>query len=357
MPLDQRIAFTRSRDGASISYALSGDGPPLVRAGTWLTHIQHDWDSPVHRHWLRFMSERHTLVRYDPRGCGLSQRDITSLTFTDWVDDLEAVVDKLGLEKFPLIGMSQGAAVSVAYALRHPERISHLILYAPLIRGWQRVSSAHAEQWRNIEKLVASDWGEKSLAFPAMFAHMFIPQGTTEQILWYTDIQRKTADKQMAVMIMKVLGELDLWSNLKDINVPTLVIQVAGDRCIPSERVKETAMLIPACEFASIDSNNHILLEDEPGWEQFKSIFRRCIPCPASTVAGSSPRDHRVLEELSKRERQILSELAKGHSNQEIANTLFISEKTVRNHITNIFAKLGVSTRSQAIVLGKDLGV
>ena len=303
------------------------------------------------------MSERHTLVRYDPRGCGLSQRDINSLRFDDWVDDLEAVVDKLGLDKFPLIGMSQGAAVSVAYALRHPERISHLTLYAPLIRGWQQVTSAHAEQWRNIEKLVLSDWGEKSLAFPAMFAHMFIPQGKPDQIHWYTDIQRKTASKEIAVMIMKVLGELNLWSKLGDITVPTLVIQVAGDQCIPAERVKETAMLIPGCEFASIDSNNHILLEHEAGWEQFKSIFKRYIPCPASTQDRPAQRDRSVLDELSKRELQILSELAKGLSNQEIADTLFISEKTVRNHITSIFTKLGLSSRSQAIVLGRDLGI
>jgi pimeloyl-ACP methyl ester carboxylesterase/DNA-binding CsgD family transcriptional regulator len=355
--MDQRISFVRSKDGTNIAYALSGEGPPLVRAGTWLTHIELDWESPVWSHWFRFMSKRHTLVRYDPRGCGLSQRDIKQLCFEDWVDDLEAVVDTLGLDQFPLFGLSQGAAISIAYALRHPQRVSQLILYAPLVRGWQQVTSAVSDNWKSIEKLVLSGWGERNLAFPAVFAHLFIPEGKPEHIHWYADMQLKTASKEVAAMMMNVIGEMNLWSKLKDISVPTLVVQVARDQCIPPERVKEIAALIPGCAFASIDSNNHILLEDEPGWEQFKKIFTKYLPCVAVAAAKRTRPDSHTLDELSKRERQILAHIAQGLSNREISQALFISEKTVRNHITNIFSKLDLASRSQAIVLGKDLGL
>ena len=174
--MDQRIAFARSKDKTTIAYALSGEGPPLVRAGTWLTHVHHDWESPIWAHWLRFMSERHTLVRYDPRGCGLSQTDVGTITFDDWVADLEAVVDRLELESFPLFGMSQGAAVAAEYAIRHPERVSHLTLYAPLVTGWHGRSNAIAQQWQLMEQLVLAGWGESNMAFPSMFAHLFLPR-------------------------------------------------------------------------------------------------------------------------------------------------------------------------------------
>jgi len=276
--LEQRIAFVRSKGKANIAYALSGAGPPLVRAGTWLTHAQHDWESPLWSHWLRFMSSRHTLVRYDPRGCGLSQADVEDISFDGWVEDLETVVDRLGLESFPLFGMSQGAAVAAEYAIRHPQRVTQLILYAPMVTGWRGRTSVNAQQWQSMEQLVLSGWGEANMAFPTMFAHLFLPDSPPELRQWYAELQRKTASKEIASRFMKVLAELHMFSRLKQVAVPTLVIQIANDQVINQRTVAGIAGEIPGSEFVSIEGRNHILLEDEPGWEQFKSVFARHVP-------------------------------------------------------------------------------
>ena len=353
--MEQRIGFVRSKDRTNIAYALSGEGPPLVRAGTWLTHVQHDGESPIWAHWLRFMSERHTLVRYDPRGCGLSQTDVENITFDDWVDDLEAVVDRLELETFPLFGMSQGAAVAAQYAIRHPQRVSQLILYAPLVTGWSSRRGAVSRVWQSMEQLVLSGWGDANMAFPAMFAHLFLPESPPEAKVWFAELQRKGATKVVASRFMRVLAELHMFARLKQVAVPTLVIQIARDQALDPKTAIGIASEIAGSQFVSIDSGNHILLEHEPAWGQFKSVFMRHVP-GASARHASSAADPLALEQLSKREREILGRIARGLSNRQIANGLFISEKTVRNHITNIFDKLGVSSRAQAIVRAKDSG-
>jgi pimeloyl-ACP methyl ester carboxylesterase/DNA-binding CsgD family transcriptional regulator len=352
--MDQRIAFVRSKDKTNIAYALSGEGPPLVRAGTWLTHVHHDWESPIWSHWLKFMSARHTLVRYDPRGYGLSQSDVESFSFDDWVTDLEAVVDQLGLQTFPLFGMSQGASVAAEYAIRHPERVSHLTLYAPLVTGWRDRTNEHSRQWQAMEQLVLSGWGEDNMAFPSMFAHLFLPESPPETKLWYAELQRKCATKAMASRFMTLLSDISFFPRLKLITVPTLVIQIAHEQVIDPESVTGIAGEITGSEFVSIDSRNHILLEEEPGWREFQNVFARYIP------GGSRSTPHaasQLFEHLSKREREILAAIAKGLSNQQIADTLFISEKTVRNNITNIFDKISVTSRAQAIVLAKESGL
>jgi pimeloyl-ACP methyl ester carboxylesterase/DNA-binding CsgD family transcriptional regulator len=354
--VDQRIAFARAKDKTTIAYALSGEGPPLVRAGTWLTHVHHDWDSPFLGHWLRFMSERHTLVRYDPRGCGLSQTDVGSFTFDDWVADLEAVVDRLELQSFPLFGMSQGAAVAAEYAIRHPERVTQLILYAPLVTGWRNRASAGAQQWQLMEQLVLTGWGEDNMAFPSMFAHLFVPQSPPETRQWYAELQRKMASKEVASRFMGVLAELSMFKRLKQVRVPTLVIQIARDQVVDPSSAPGIASEIPGSQFVSIDSSNHILVEDEPGWQEFKNVFTRHVPGSA-TPARRDAAAIQSIGQLSKREQNILAEIAKGLNNREIAAGLFISEKTVRNHITSIFDKLGVSSRAQAIVMAKEAGL
>lgn len=354
--MDQRIAFVRSKDKTNIAYALSGSGPPLVKAGTWMTHLQHDWDSPVWAHWLRFLSQRHTLVRYDPRGCGLSQTDVQHISLEDWVDDLEAVVDRLGLKQVPLLGMSQGAAVAVEFAARHPDRVSQLILYAPLITGWRSSRHRLAERWRMMEQLALTGWGDENLAFPSMFAHLFIPGGTPEQIQWYAELQYKSASKEVAARMMNVLAELRLFHRLQDVHAPTLVVQVSDDQVIPPESAPGIASEIPHCQFASIHGRNHILLQDEPGWQEFQRLIAAFIPSDRPPLPSQQP-EAECLQELSQRERQILGLMAWGLSNRQIADELFITEKTVRNHITRIFEKLQVNSRAQAIVLARDLGI
>jgi len=352
--MDQRIAFVRSKDDTNIAYALSGDGPPFVRAGTWLTHVHHDWDSPIWQHWLRFMSTGRTLVRYDPRGCGLSQTDVERISLDAWVDDLEAVVERLQLESFPLFGMSQGAAVAVEYAIRHPQRVSQLILYSPLLTGWRGRADVHSRQWQAMEELVSTGWGEADMAFPSMFAHLFIPESPHDTKRWYAELQRKSASKRVASGFMRVLSELSSFSRLALIRVPTVIIQIAREHVVNPHNAAGMARAIPSCELVSIDGSNHILLEDEPGWDNLKETLDRCVP--AATQARTSPATQRI-EQLSKREREIVAKLAQGWNNNQIADGLFISEKTVRNHVTNILGKLGVSSREQAIVIAKEAGL
>lgn len=349
--MKQRIAFVRAKDGANIAYAESGEGPPLVRAGTWLTHLHHDWESPVWMHWLRFMSSRHKLVRYDPRGCGLSHSNVGTICFDAWVNDLESVVDHLALERFALFGMSQGAAVAAEYAIRHPDRVSHLTLYAPLVTGWRGRESTNAKQWQSIEQLVAMGWGQSSNAFAAMFAHLFLPDASPEQREWYAELQRKSASADIATRFMSVLGELSMFKRLKLVQAPTLVMQIAREQVIDPSGVPGIASEIPHSTFESIDSRNHILLNDEPGWEQFMEAFAREVPGGIPSKAPSR------LHELSKREHEILVHIAQGLTNQQIADRLCISDKTVRNRITHIFDKLDVSSRAQAIVLAKEAGL
>jgi pimeloyl-ACP methyl ester carboxylesterase/DNA-binding CsgD family transcriptional regulator len=354
--VDQRIAFARSKDKTTIAYALSGEGPPLVRAGTWLTHVHHDWENPILAHWLHFMSARHTLVRYDPRGCGLSQTDVGTITFDDWVADLEAVVDRLELQTFPLFGMSQGAAVAAEYAIRHPERVSQLTLYAPLVTGWRGRTDPASQKWHAMQQLVLAGWGDENMAFPAMFAHLFLPESSPQLRHWYAELQRKSASKEVASRFMSVLGELNMFRRLKNIRVPTLVIQIAHDHVVDPRSAPGIASEIAGSQFVSIDSRNHILLEDEPGWQEFKSVFARHVPGATAPPRRDAAARERI-EQLSQREQRILGEIAKGLNNREIATGLFISEKTVRNHITSIFDKLGVSSRAQAIVMAKEAGL
>jgi len=275
--MHQRIAFVRSKDDTNIAYALSGEGPPLVRAGTWLTHAQYDWECPIWAHWLHFLSSRNTLVRYDPRGCGLSQADVGAITLDDWVDDLEAVVDRLGLESFPLFGMSQGAAVAAEYAIRHPQRVSQLILYSPVVTGWGRGTSELARRWQLMQQLVGTGWGDANMAFPSMFAHLFLPESPADNRQWYAELQRKSASKEVAVRFMEVLSGVQIFRRLKQIAVPTLVIRIAHDEVVDPRSVIGIAGEIPGSQFESIDSRNHILLEHEPGWHQFKEIMARYV--------------------------------------------------------------------------------
>lgn len=359
--MDQKINFARSSGNHRIAYALSGEGPPLVRVGTWLTHLQHDWNSPIWRHWFEFFSEQHTLVRYDPRGCGLSDRDKPDVTFEGFVNDLEAVIDQLGLETFPLFGMSQGVAVAIEYAARHPERVSQLVLYSGGPIGWDDgdPESEVVQKWSALEDLIKASWGDDNPAIRSMFVSYFVPGATPEEQRDYTESARKSASREVAGQILRVIGSLNVVDRMQELTMPTQVIQVSEDGMVPPWVTEMMAESIPDAEFVSVDSKNHILRDNEPGWSHFKQAFRGFLGTEEKTqVKVSSPTvTADIFGELTERESEILRRMAQGHKNAQIAETLFISEKTVRNHITNIFSKLDVNSRAEAIVLAKDNGL
>lgn len=269
--VSQEIRFCQSDEAVQVAYASSGEGPPLVKAANWLSHLDYDWESPVWRHWLQELSRRHRLVRYDERGCGLSDWDVDRLSIDTKVADLEAVVDACSLERFALLGISGGGPASVAYAARHPERVSKLVLYGAFTRG--RMARARTvEEKRECDLMVdlaELGWGRDDPAFRHLFTVQFMPEGTREQWAAFDELQRRTATPANAARIMAATADLDVTSLAPRVQAPTLVIHSRGDRRAPLAEGRSLATQIPDSRLVVLDSPNHILLHDEPAWERF----------------------------------------------------------------------------------------
>lgn len=346
----QQIRFAVSPDGVRIAHATSGEGPPLVKAASYLTHLEFDWESPVWRPWLAELSRDHTLVRYDARGCGLSDREVPELSIETWVRDLETVVDALGLERFPLLGVSQGGAVSIAYAARHPERVSHLVLYGVFARGRLKQSDApeRRKQADMMVDLARVGWGQENPAFRQFFTTQFIPDGTPEQHRWWNELERVSTSPENAARFMQEMNSMDVTAFAPKISCPTLVLHANGDARVPFDEGRLIASLIPGARFVPLESRNHVLLESEPAWRVWLDDVRAFLSAGTASAAA--------FPALTPRERDLVELIAQGRDNAQIAARLTLSEKTVKNHITSIFAKLGVENRSQAIVMCRDAG-
>lgn len=267
--LHQEIRFCTTPDDVRIAYATMGSGPPLVKAANWLSHLEFDRKSPVWRHWLLELSRDHTLIRYDERGCGLSDWDV-EFSLEAWVRDLEAVVDTLGLERFPLLGISQGGAVAVTYAVRHPERVSHLILYGAYAEGWRRREDPAEQAEREaLQTLMRRGWGRDNPAYRQLFTSLFLPGGTPEQASWFNELQRISTSPDNAVRFQQTFGDIDVGDLLPRVTAPTLVLHARHDGRIPFEQGRFLASHIPGSRFVELESQNHLILEPEPAWADF----------------------------------------------------------------------------------------
>ena len=266
----QQIRFCRASDGVRIAYATSGGGPPLVKPANWLTHLENDWRSPVWRHWLTELGRAHTLVRYDERGCGLSDHDVADCSFEAWVRDLEAVVDAQGLERFPILGISQGCAVAIAYTVRHPERVSRLILYGGYVVGRNYRSPTPQQQLEAavLRNLVRVGWGRENPAFRQVFGQLFLPEGSPEQHQWFVDLAN-TLPMENALRIMELTHALDVRSEAARLDLPVLVLHARHDAMVPFDAGRVLAAHIPGARFVPLESRNHVLLESEPAWAHF----------------------------------------------------------------------------------------
>jgi pimeloyl-ACP methyl ester carboxylesterase/DNA-binding winged helix-turn-helix (wHTH) protein len=277
--LEQHIHFCTTSDGTRLAYATAGSGPPLVKAANWMTHLDYDWDSPVWRHWLEGLADGRTLIRYDERGCGLSDWDVERFRFSDWVDDLEQVVDTVGLDRFPLLGVSQGAAVAIAFAVRHPERVSRLVLWGGYGRG-RLVRSSTPEERREAAldlELARVGWGRDDATFRQVFTSQFLPTGTREQWDLFNELQRRTTSPDNAVRFLEVFAEIDVTELATEVRCPTLILHARDDLRVPLASARELAALIPASRLVPLNSPNHILTADEPAWPLFLGEVARFL--------------------------------------------------------------------------------
>jgi pimeloyl-ACP methyl ester carboxylesterase/DNA-binding CsgD family transcriptional regulator len=352
----QRIRYLRTPDGVQMAWAEAGAGPVLVKAANWLTHLEYEWESPVWRHWIRFFSEHFRYVRYDERGCGMTDRNVGDLSsFDRWVEDLEAVVAAARIEEpLALLGISQGASVCVAYAARHPERVSRLILYGGYARGVaQRGDPGAYREYEAIIELVRRGWGRDNPAFRQVFTSRFVPVGATaEQLDWFNELCRKTTSADIAADLMQARAHVEVSGLLGQVRAPTLVLHGRNDAVVPIAEGQFLAARIPGAQFVELDSANHVLLGHEPAWARFCEAVLEFVGVEGGAAAGEDP----AFGSLSRREREVLVLITEGLGNAEIGERLAISEKTVRNHISSVFDKLGVWTRAQAIVFARDRG-
>ncbi|MGH9234137.1 MAG: alpha/beta fold hydrolase, partial [Acidimicrobiales bacterium] len=225
-PPQQEIRFCTASDGVRLAYATMGNGPPLVKVANWLSHLDYDWESPVWRHWLVELSRRFTLVRYDERGCGLSDWDLPQFSFEEWVDDLESVVDAVGLDRFPLLGISQGGPVAIAYAVRHPERVSHLVVFGSYVQGLRkRAKSPDALELVEAHiDVIRLGWGRPDRTYRQIIVSNFLPEGTQEEWRVFDELQRRTTSPENAWRFVNEFADIDVTDLAPRVTVPTLVI-------------------------------------------------------------------------------------------------------------------------------------
>ncbi|HSR42879.1 MAG TPA: alpha/beta fold hydrolase, partial [Longimicrobiales bacterium] len=274
-----------------------------------------------------------------------------------WVEDLEAVVDAAGLERFPVLGIPQGGPVGIAFAARHPERVSRLVLYGSYMVGWkQRGSPEFRRREEALLQLISDGWGRENPAFRQVFTSMFLPEGTPEQMEWFNELQRRTASPEVAARLEEEFGGIDVRDLLGEVRCPVLVLHARHDEVIPFDAGRDLAAGIPDARFVPLESQNHVLLEDEPAWARFLEEVRSFLGVKGD-AGDRGAEEAELIERLTPREREVLDRMAAGESNPAIAEALSIKTKTVKNHVTRIFSKLGVGSRPRAIVLAREAGL
>ena len=340
----QDIRFARSADGVGIAYAVHGSGPPLLIDACWLSHLQFDWQSPVWRHYLVELGQIATVIRYDERGHGLSDRGVTDHSLEARVADLEAVADDAGLDRFALLAMAQGGPVAIEYAARHPERLTRLAFYGSFAWDKPPVTVEEVELFATFEALIKVGWARPTSEFRRVFSSMMIPGGTEEQMRWLDDLQRMAIDRETALLARSQRSGTNSSARMAELDLPTLVLHSRGDQMQEFQRGRELAAGIRGARLVGLESNNHIVLEDEPAWPVFLREMTSFL-APDRVTATTAVADD-VAALLSPRELDILRLAAKGLDNDAIAAELVLSVRTVERHLQNAYAKLGLQGRT-----------
>ena len=349
--MKQEIRFCTSRDGTRIAYAISGSGVPLIKAPHWFTHLEHDAQGPVLGPLLEELNQRFRVVRFDQRGCGLSERDPPRIELDAWVDDMEAVADAAGLGPYLVLGPSQGAAIAVAFAARRPESVARLVLVHGYARGWAKrgFSPLELDRMHTLAHLIEIGWGTPDPTFRTAFSARFMPNATSEQQRSFNEMMRLSASPETAARIFNAFGDIDIQQDAKRVRSPCLLVHARGDMVVPFDEGVRLAALLPAAQLVPLETDNHIIRSDEPAWREFFAAL--------DAFAQTGGNAHPLIAGLTERERDVLALMAEGLDNAQIAARLELSEKTVRNHITRIFDKIEVENRPQAIVLARKAGL
>ena len=346
---DQKLGFCTTADGVRICYATVGEGPPLVKAPNWLSHLEFEWQSPIWSHWWEELSANHTVIRFDQRGSGLSDWNVEDLSFDAWVSDLEAVVESLQLECFILLGISQGGPVAIEFTARHPEMVEKLLLYGAYARGNLKRGQISVEEHQARLTLVRHGWGRDDPTYRQMFTSGFMPEATAEQAGWFNELQLVSTSPENAARVQETTATIDVLHRLPEITAPTLVLHALGDRRVPFEQGRQLSSLIPGAKLVGLDSNNHLLIESEPAWKTCRAAVREFLGTgPAADARSEAEAPIAAPDGLTPREVEVLRLIANGKSNQDIATELVISFNTVTNHVKNILGKTGCANRTEA---------
>ena len=347
----QTVRFCRSADGVDIAYAVHGSGPPLVVDACWVSHLEFDWESPIWRHYLAELGRIATVIRFDERGHGLSDRDVHDFSLERRVDDLAAVVDHAGLDRFALLAMAQGGPVAFHYIARNPGRVSRLICASTYAGGSGHVTDDDLALEEAFEALIKVGWDREDPAFRRVFTSMMIPDATEKQMRWLDDLHNKAVTAQTAYVARRARREADASHLLRGIDVPTLVLHPRHERMNDFEKGRHLAREIPRARLVALESRNHIVLEDEPAWQVWlEEVTAFLAPERGGETAATSTAT--VADALSARELRVLELAAEGRDNAAIADELVLSTRTVERHLQNVYTKLGLcgsSARTAAV--------
>jgi pimeloyl-ACP methyl ester carboxylesterase/DNA-binding CsgD family transcriptional regulator len=343
-PPPQKIHFTRGRDGTRLAYAVHGSGPPMIVVSCWLSHLQHDWQSPVWRHFLEELGAFTTLVRYDERGFGMSDWDVTDFSHEARIGDLEAIIDDLGFERVTLLGMSDGSSVAMLYAARHPERVSRMVLYGTVCGERVVFEGEDLLEEETYRGLIKIGWARADPRFRRVFTQAFIPDATEEQMRWFDELQRQATSPENYLEARAARHREDVTDEIADVEAPTLILHAVGDRAKAFDNATEVASRIRGSRVVPLQSRNHILLADEPAWQTFVDEVRAFLAPEASSwsAAQAAPGAERRVEALSTRELEVLRLAAGGLTNDAIASSLGLSPRTIERHLSNAYSKLGL---------------
>lgn len=354
--MKQDVRFCTTSDGVRIAYAIAGSGPPLLMPATWLSHLEHQWKSLVWQPWLEALTQNNTLIRYDSRGCGLSDRDGRLLSFDGWMRDITAVADAAGFAQFDMLAVCWGSPIGLEYTANHPDRVRRLVVYGGYAQGRMRGERRmDADQARVLLDMTRLGWGQPAHAFCRVWGSFFQPGGTPAHYRSWSEQQALSTSPETAAQLLEIGWETDVRDAARRVKCPTLALHLDRDIVVPIEVGREMACLIPDCRFVQLDGENHMPLATDPAWPKIVAEINAFLK-PAEQDA-SRQRTALALGELTERERDVLEAIAQGLDNNEIAASLGMSEKTVRNHITRVLDKIGVEHRYQAIVRAREAGL